>query len=280
MILTTNHFYHPFMDSFLGIFISDQDRQVQNVTSSILEKINLYHQPMPDPFYASIFFLVMAIEVIVGCYLHKKVLVLLKKENGILKNVTKTFVFAQMIFWPLTVFMITITNFIHPLQDVFGQWFCLTAWLFLYFPMNLVASHSFSVAMMRYFFIVHSTKVSILGKETTKKLFHLLSILLPLFVTFGLIRKATDGSELDTMSFINKCYGKHHKTFLIETSTLNVFKKNFCEMNTYDDMKVSAQIVALLKQFICVASTTTMLIMGSNLTEGIIYLRLFAYMSR
>ena len=124
MILSRNNFYHPFMDSFLGIFISDQDIQDQNVTSIILEEINLYHQPMPEPIYASIFLLAMSIQVIVGEYLYKKVLLLLKKENGIVKSVTKSFVFTQMLFWPICVFMITITNFIHPLKDVFGQWFC------------------------------------------------------------------------------------------------------------------------------------------------------------
>jgi hypothetical protein len=265
------------MDSFLGIFISDQDMQDQNITSFILEEINLYHQPMPDPIYASIFFLVMAIEVIAGLYLHKKVLVLLKKENGIVKNVTKTFVFTQMLVWPLGVFMITITNFIHPLQDIFGKWFCFTSWIFLYFSMNLIFSHSFIVAMMRYFFIVHSKKVNVMGKEKVKKLFHLFSILLPTLVTLGQITKSTDGQSI---SFVNKCYGKHHKTFLIETSTSNVFKKNFCEINFYGDAKEPAQIIGLLMQFLCVVSTTTMIIMGTNLTEGIIYARLFSYMRR
>ena len=280
MILARSNFYHPFMDSSLGIFIGNEELQVQNVSRYILEDINLYHQPMQEPIWGSVFFIIMAIEVIIGIHLHKKVLVLLKKEKGILKNVTRTFVFAQMLCWPLTVFLITITNFIHPLKDVFGTWFCFLTWFLLYVLGNLIASYSFVAATMRYLFIVHPKKVKLLGKEMTKNLFHFLSILLPIIMTIGMIRKATDGSELDTFSFFNKCYGKDHRTFLRETSTLNIFKKNFCEMRSYDYMTVPEKTAAFLKQFFCIASTSTLIIMGSNLTEGIIYLRLFSHIQK
>ena len=97
----------------------------------------------------------------------------------------------------------------------------------------MVSFHSCLSATMRYYFIVHTEKVNSFGKERVKNIFLVLSILIPLVVT---IWKAIDGSEVDAMSFINKCYSRQHKVFLIETLTVNVFKKSFCEVEGYDKL--------------------------------------------
>ena len=111
----------------------------------------------------------------------------------------------------------------------------------------------------------------------SEKHIFVLSILIPFVVT---IWKVIDGSEVDAMSFINKCYGRQHKVFLIETSTVNVFKKSFCEVEGYEELEGVNKIISLGKQIICAASTITMLAMGSNLTEGFIYYKLFSHMNK
>ena len=67
----------------------------------VIEDINLYYQPVPDPITATMFFIIMAILFIIGVYLHLKLLDMLKRENGLLNNVTKTFVIANIILWKL-----------------------------------------------------------------------------------------------------------------------------------------------------------------------------------
>ena len=110
-----------------------------------------------------------------------------------------------------------------------------------------------------------------------KKLFIFLSIFLPLLIALW---KQIDGSELHPISYVNKCYGKHDRVFLVETSTVNVLKKSFCAMETYDEGDPIALIIAMLKQLFCAASTITIIVIGSNLSEGIIYYKLFSYMVR
>ena len=139
-------------------------------------------------------------------------------------------------------------------------------------------THSFFTAIMRYFFIVHNERALRIGKQKVKKCIHVLSISVPLLITFW---KAIDGTELDTFSMLNKCYGKHHQTFLVETSTMNVFKKNFCNMSNYHNMNGYVEVIeSIAKNILCLTSTCAMILSGSNLTEGIIYYLLFSYMTK
>ena len=276
MLVAHNHLYHPFKEPFLGFAIDTQE-QLLGRNTSILHDIDLYYQPVQDPGISFIFVLIMSLILLVGIYLHIKIFVGLKKENSIQQNVTMIFVVAQMIMWPVLVSLITLTNFIHPLNELIGQWICTTTWFLSYYLCNVISSHSFLVALMRYFFIVHSKKVQSWGKEKFKRLFLFLTVFIPLLIT---VCKASDGSELDAMSFFNKCYGKHHEVFLLETSTINIFKKTFCEMEKYNDGDLYSYFIALVKQFWCATSLVTMLIVGSNLSEALIYYRLFSHMNR
>ena len=157
------------------------------------------------------------------------------------------------------------------------------AWFVIYLSLNFsththALRQSWGISSKVQFFIVHNERVQLIGKQKVKKYFHVLSILVPLLITLW---KAIDGSELDSFSMFNKCYGKHHRTFLVETSTINVFKKNFCNMPNYHNMNGYLEvIVAITKNILCLTSTCTILLFGSNLTEGIIYYLLFSYMNK
>ena len=201
----------------------------------------------------------------------------LKREDSILKQITKTFVYANMTLLTTAIICINVVNFIHSLSLEFTDYICPVLRFLLYLGVNFVSFYSFVSASMRYLFIVHTDEVDKYGKERVKTIFYALSILIPLMVT---IWKVLDGSEVDAMSFINKCYGQHHKVFLIETSTVNVFMKSFCQVPNYGNQVGYDKLVAFCKQTFCMASTITMLIMGSNITEGLIYYKLFAHMNK
>ena len=271
-----NYLSHPYQKPFLH-FYGTNFLPNENHTISDISEVDLYNQPVPDPYIAITFSIIMLIQVCIGEYLHWKVFWSLKQENGVIKHMAQIFTISQMINWPLTIFMISITNFIYPLNQIIGQWFCTIVVPINIFFNLVTASHSFLSALMRYILIVHSEKVKAWGKEKVKKLFIILTIFLPFLITFW---KEVDGSELHPISFVNKCYGKHDRVFLVETSTVNVLKKSFCAMETYEEGDPIALIVAMLKQLFCAASTITIIVMASNLSEGIIYYKLFSYMVR
>ena len=276
MLLTRYNLYHPYTGSFLGANAENSSTSSTD-TNIFIDDIHLYHQPVPSPMVASLFLVVNVVIFIVGTYLHLNVLKRLRKEDSILKDITKTFVYANMTLWTDVVIILNVTNFIHTLPEMITSYLCPIFRFTLYLCVNLVTFHSFVSAIMRYFFIVHTNKVDGYGKEKVKTVFYWLSIFIPLIIT---VWKLVDGSEVDSMSFINKCYGHHHKVFLIETSSLNIFKKNFCGVENYAELVGYDKLVAIGKQLFCVASMITMIIMGSNMTEGFIYYKLFSYLNR
>ena len=130
---------------------------------------------------------------------------------------------------------------------------------------------------MRYFFIIHQEKVEKYGKERIRKIFLALSVCLPLIVA---IWNDLDGNELDAMSFINKCNGRHHQVFLIDTSTLNVLKRNFCTFENYDSGGLFSQFWAIFLKVSCFTNKLVQLMIGFNITEGILYYKILSYKNR
>lgn len=269
-------FYHPFTKSDFGFLITDYSEQ-SNESLSFLEEVNLYYQPVQEPKLAGSFFSIRLFLILVGELLHVKLYKLIKKENGLIKTVTRLFTVTQMIFWPFWLFLTTSTDFVHPLNVVIGKWYCTFAWFFFYFGWIIISFHSFIVSLLRYCFIVHSKKVENIGKEKVKTVFLFASVLVPLLVV---IWAAIEGSELNAMSFINKCYGNHHKVFLIDTSTLNVVKRNFCQFEVMENHHRFGMIISLLRRFSCITKITLMLTMGFNISEGLIYYKLLSHIYR
>ena len=152
MFLQPENVYHPFTDSYFGIFLKDLVDQ-DKVIGLVIEDINLYYQPVQIPLLAAIFLIIKLFLLVVSEYLLYKIYRLAKKENGLVKDVTIVFVYAQVIFWPVWIFFVGSTDFIHPLNDVIGQWYCETGSFLFYFPIMVITSHSFITVLMRYFFI-------------------------------------------------------------------------------------------------------------------------------
>ena len=123
MPLKSENFYHPFLNTSIGLFFDDHIYK-SDVVGAIIDDINLYYQPTQNPLIAVLFILLKTVILIAGGYLHLKVYNLMEKEKGILKKVTQLFVCANSAFWYFLTFFAGITDFIHPMNIVAGQWFC------------------------------------------------------------------------------------------------------------------------------------------------------------
>ena len=280
MKTSTSHLYNPFLNSYLGSFVEDGENQ-GNKTRLILEQINLYHQPVPDPMIAGIFCGIFFLMYLLAVYLHLKVWAMLKKDGGILKNITRIFIVAQMTLCTVTIGLVSMTNVFHTFPGVITDYFCPSLWYILYLTINIFGFHSFNTALMRYCFIVHTDKVNSMGKEKVKRFFECMSVLIPLLLT---TLTALEGLDLDAMSFVNKCYNEHHEAFLRKKANFNVVQTSICDITNYDSLKGYDRYLAIGKRSFCLVVRNVthliMLIMGSNLSEGFIYYRLFTYMQK
>ena len=271
MLVNRHYRYHRFNGSYFGMFLKNDTSSKLEIGLAI-DSLDLYHQPLLDPVYASISFTTRAALIIMAEFVQAKVLVLIKKENGLVNDVARLYIISLMIGGPFWLLFSGTIEFIHPANEVIGNWFCFVGSFICHLWLYIVLFHSFIVALMRYFFIVHQEKVEAYGKEKVKRIFFFLSFLVPLTLD---IWNQLNFRELDGISVVNRCYGMNHKTFLIEASTSNTAKLSLCKYENFEE-----DVAHGLRYVSCFTSTFITVLMGFNLTESVIYCMTFSHIRR
>ena len=273
MKLDAHNFYHPFANSTLGFFDIHELNQSNVSYGLMIKEIDLYSQPLEKPSIVITFWVIKMVFIIIGEGIGTKLFASLKKEKGLLTDVTKLFIIVQMILFPILHFFELVLNTLYPVHEIVGSWFCFLDWLLWGVFMRVGLNNSFIASLMRYLFIVHDQKVNEYGKEKIKRLFLYFSIISPI-IQFTL--QALGGSP--RLSFVNKCYGNDHKVFLIETSTLNVLKHKFVEFDdAHTEIEILQQVGARIFKIV---EVMLFLFMGCNITEVFLYYKIFSKMDR
>ena len=276
MELHSYHFYNPFKSPTLSFFLNDHNNKYGNDSMSfVMDDVDLYYQPLEPQWIAIFFFFVRLTIIVFGQFIGTKVVILMKRENGILSEVTILFMITQMVFHPILIFFELTVNLIHPVDEVMGPWVCYVAWLFYSFSTGIVLNYSFIAAIMRYIFVVHEERVVQQGKEKVKRYFLYLSIAVVITV---IIMRIIDGTS--SLSFINKCYGRDHEVFLIETSSLAVLKRKFWESAEQQHQNLVDKLLDIAKRALKVLDSIQFLVLGFNITEAIIYKMIFSHLDR
>ena len=276
MGLHSYHFYNPFKSPTLWFFLNDPNNNISNDSMSyVMDDVDLYYQPLEPQWIAIFFFFVRLIIIVLGQVIGTKVVILMKRENGILSEVTILFMITQMVFHPILIFFELTVNLIHPVDEVMGPGVCYVAWLFYSFSTSIVLNYSFIAAIMRYIFVVHEERVIQHGKEKIKRYFLYLSVAVVIIV---IIMRIIDGTS--SLSFINKCYGRDHEVFLIETSSLAVLKRKFWESAEQQHQSLVDKLIEIAKRALKVLDSVQFLVLGFNVTEGIIYKMIFSHLDR
>ena len=276
MELHSYHFYNPFKSPALWFFLNDPNNKYSNDSMSyVMDDVDLYYQPLEPQWIAIFFFFVRLTIIVFGQFIGTKVVILMKRENGILSEVTILFMITQMVFHPILIFFELTVNLIHPVDEVMGPWVCYVAWLFYSFSTSIVLNYSFIAAIMRYTFVVHEERVGQYGKEKVKRYFLYLSVAVVIIV---IIMRIIDGTS--SLSFINKCYGRDHEVFLIETSSLAVLKRKFWESAERQHQNLVDKLLDIAKRALKVLDSIQFLVLGFNITEAIIYKMIFSHLDR
>ena len=276
MELHSYHFYNPFKSPALWFYLNDPNNKYSNDSMSyVMDDVDLYYQPLEPQWIAIFFFFVRLTIIVFGQFIGTKVVILMKRENGILSEVTILFMITQMVFHPILIFFELTVNLIHPVDEVMGPWVCYVAWLFYSFSTSIVLNYSFIAAIMRYTFVVHEERVGQYGKEKVKRYFLYLSVAVVIIV---IIMRIIDGTS--SLSFINKCYGRDHEVFLIETSSLAVLKRKFWESAERQHQNLVDKLLDIAKRALKVLDSIQFLVLGFNITEAIIYKMIFSHLDR
>ena len=274
MFLKKENFYHPFIKSYLGFSAYDDGAQ-ENNTRMVLENVDLYYQPVEEPVIGITIFVIGLISLLLGEFIQFRLLAMVKRENGLIKEVTQIYSLTSIIGYPMLFVVCIGTDFIHPLNEVIGGWFCTLAWIVTFFHFSVITFQSFIVAMMRYIFIVQEETVRKYGKEKIKRIFALLSLFIPLVLV---ILEGIENPELHPFIYINRCYGRDHKLFLIDYSIFQV--PYFCQFQNDSEEGTYDRILLILRQSSCISRLVINILMGFNLSEVIIYYKIFSHMKR
>ena len=278
MSLNVEKYYDLLSDSVIGIIIDNVTKNDETSSLLLLSEVNLYYQPVETVPTASLFFLIRLTLVIVAEITNIQLFLQINKETCLVKDVTKVYTCTQIVFIPIWLCFNTSTDFLHPLNEIIGPWFCHTGWFLVHFGGTIIAFYSFIVSVMRYYFIVHDERVDKRGKKKAERIFFWLILVIPLVMVLW---EATNGSDLDVMSAVNKCYGKDHKIFLIEESTSAVFKNKFCEYDTHDDTNDSfGQVFAFFRRVSCITNKLFLVLTSLNVAEGVVYYRVLVHLNR
>ena len=276
MSLSRSYFYHPFQNHFFATYLP-QNTSEKNEDYLVFDEVDLYYQPLQDPLFVVIFFLLKSLVVIISEVVAIKVLKLTKKEKSITAEVTKFYLYTLMILSPLRLLFNTTIDSLHPVSEIIGHWFCTVCEYMHLFAMVIILSNSFIACVMRYYFIVHNEKVASYGKQKLKRIFFCLTISNPVLtcIIYALARP-----ELSPNSHFNKCYGDDHKVFLIETSTLEALEQNFLDFEIHEQLGLATDIILLLRKALRILWKTIFTLIGFNVVEGFIYYRIFSHMIR
>ena len=263
--------YNPFTKSLVGLSFSSNFSN-ERYSYTLIDNLDLYHQPLDNFGTAISIFVVRLLFLILGELVVYKLFKMIRKENGLVNEVTQFYSIVMMTTYPILLLFDTITDFIHPLKNTVGQWICSLMRIVFYMQFNVVIFHSFFVALMRYCFIVHEEKVKSYGKQKTKNLFLFLTVFFPiLLIAWGFIQN----QEIDINEGINSCYAVGHKVFLAELTT---GKNLFC---VFDKIEGNyGYILSVIREITCMIKQVILIVFGMNLFEGLLYYKIFSHMTR
>ena len=130
---------------------------------------------------------------------------------------------------------------------------------------------------MRYVFIFHQAKVENYGKKKTKRIFYYLSVAIPVIIS---ILNLVQAHKVGHRSSINKCYGTHHKAFLLDSSPFLSAQRTFWNPEDYKVKGALNFILAITRRILKIFTTCVSLLATLNLTEAFLYYKIISYMNR
>ena len=272
--MITKYLYRPSSNSSFYV-LTKPSLANHSLQGALINDIDLYYQPLAEPTIALAFFISKSSIILLGELLGVKLLMNLKKDNSILNHVTTFFVSTQMVCYPISLVFITANDFLYPVNEVIGKWFCTLGWIIVSYCSFVALFYSCIVALMRYFFILNNGNAYIYGKEIAKRHFLIMAVVVPLLCVMW---ESTE--SLHILSYINKCYGFDHHVFLIETSTLNVFKHKFWEFKSFTHDGPVELAIMIAKRVSKILKAIVMIVLGANLFEGILYYKILTHMYR
>ena len=279
----TNNYHQSSLHFLLNSYKNQRKNNADQDRESI-ENMDMYWRPIQETSEATFFLIIRLIFIIGGELLQMQALSMTKKENSACVDVFEIFLYVQMVYWPIEVIFITLTDWFYPLFELLGgMWICDLVFFVKYIMLFIILFHSFCIALIRYIYLFHYKFIESKGKENVKRVFSYMLVSVAMVTTLW---KYFGSGELDMDPYMNKCRGVFYKEFLLyaldSSSTshnaMNAAEK-FCVFE-HDGGNIEQHVIAMVRRISCIASSVMFVFMGLNVTEGFLYLTIIIHVRR
>ena len=87
-----------------------------------------------------------------------------------------------------------------------------------------------------------------------------------------------ENADVDPFLFVNRCYGRDDRMFLATTSPTHLVAH--CTFGDFTNKGIYDKLLEVLKQAGCALKFALFILMGFNISEGILYYKIFSYIKR
>ena len=218
---------------------------------------------------------------LLGLYLHSKVISVCMKEKhsswtlDIIGSCVTMFYYGQMLI------MRVITDIIDDLYLFTGEWFCYTYIAFHFYGLFHVSMHSMVIALFKYVNIVWQKKAAEIGNDTIKTVFNFISILSPAFVIIIFLSSRPDFfTAYRGMHVANSCLGKGDLNLTMSVNGSASKLHHLCDLSKPIEEISFETVLYVARRLLCWTNVVIFYLNLWNVTECIIYIRIFGFMRR
>ena len=218
---------------------------------------------------------------LLGLSLHTKVIRVCRKEKhsswtlDIIGSCVTIFYYGQMLI------MRVITDIIDDLHLFTGEWFCYTYMAFHFYGLFHVSVHSMVIALFKYVIIVWHKKATDIGHERIKTIFNCISIISPAFVIAIFLSSRPDFfTAYQGMHIANTCLGKGDLNLTMSVNGSASKLHDLCEISKPIEEVSFETVLYIARRLLCWMNVILFYLNLWNVTECIIYIRIFGNMRR
>ena len=218
--------------------------------------------------------LIQSIAFILGLFINIRIIyVCLNDKSSKTRSIHIIYSIFSTIFYLFDIPFAAITNEVPNLSKYTGEWLCHISSFIIIFCIHIIFMNSFWVALMKYVFIVHWDRALQWGHEKIERVLLIISLVLPLIFTIIIVLT----KDFDSYETLNSCYGIETKKMDPVDGIKGYFLCDLTNLNTND---IHDFILYAIIQAICISRSILTLPATTNLSEALLYYRIFKRMKR
>jgi hypothetical protein len=200
-----------------------------------------------------------------------------KDREGKTWQIHMTHSIALIIYFAFMIPFWNVTNAFPNLSLYTGEWFCYLATFISLYGISIITFNSLLIAVMKYSFVIHNTKILKFGEERAKKGFLILSLTLPLILAIiSVVAK-----DIDAYADLLSCFGLTDQALKQYNTWENKMQKFFlCNLNTTAKDISDRYVLYFMTQCLCILKSCIYLLVSTNIPEAFFYYKIFKKMRR